>query len=126
MIVFLKGKIQDLSINKLTLDVNGVGYECMITLASYENLIKNRRLVDAFDSVKGVSSVSSLTNIELFTDSGDYLLSPVYESIPTSVDSLNSAKEQIMNSNLLKDYLISEDGTIAAFLIDIDHLLLQQ
>ena len=87
---------------------------------SYENLIKNRRLVDAFDSVEGVSSVSSLTNIELFTDSGDYLLSPVYDSIPTSVDSLNSAKEQIINSNLLKDYLISEDGTIAAFLIDID------
>jgi len=42
MIVFLKGKIQDLSINRLTLDVNGVGYECMITLASYENLIKKK------------------------------------------------------------------------------------
>ena len=87
---------------------------------SYENLIKNKEMVDAFESIKGVSSVSSLTNVELFTDSGDYLLSQVYESIPKSLDSLSLAKEQIMNSNLLRNYLISEDGTIAAFLIDID------
>ena len=42
MIVFLKGKIQDLSTDKLILDVNGVGYECMITLTSYEDLVKKK------------------------------------------------------------------------------------
>ena len=42
MIVFLKGKIQDLSTDKLVLDVNGVGYECMITLTSYEDLVKKK------------------------------------------------------------------------------------
>ena len=42
MIVFLKGKIKDLSTDKLTLDVNGVGYECMITMSSYEDLIKKK------------------------------------------------------------------------------------
>tara|TARA_Y100001970_G_C14152239_1_gene813398 strand:+ start:450 stop:1052 length:603 start_codon:yes stop_codon:yes gene_type:complete len=42
MIVFLKGRIKDLSTDKLTLDVNGVGYECMITMSSYEDLIKKK------------------------------------------------------------------------------------
>tara|TARA_Y100000994_G_scaffold249618_1_gene262701 strand:+ start:4766 stop:5368 length:603 start_codon:yes stop_codon:yes gene_type:complete len=42
MIVFLKGKIEDLSTDKLTLDINGVGYECMITMSSYEDLIKKK------------------------------------------------------------------------------------
>ena len=42
MIVFLKGKIQDLSINNLVLDVNGVGYECMITISAYEELINKK------------------------------------------------------------------------------------
>ena len=87
---------------------------------SYENLIKNKKMVDSFESINGVSSVSSLTNIELFTESGEYLLSPVYNEIPRSPDSLNLAQKQIMNSNLLKNYLISEDGTIAGILIDID------
>ena len=42
MIVFLKGKIQDLSTDRLILDGNGVGYECMITLTSYEDLVKKK------------------------------------------------------------------------------------
>ena len=42
MIVFLKGKIRDLSINNLVLDVNGVGYECMITISAYEELINKK------------------------------------------------------------------------------------
>ena len=87
---------------------------------SYENLIKNRQMVDAFEKINGVSSVSSLTNIDLFTDGGEYLLSPVYENIPKSPDSLKSAKTQIMNSKLLNNYLISDDGALAAILIEID------
>ena len=87
---------------------------------SYENLIKNRKMVDSFESIEGVSSVTSLTNIELFTETEEYLLSPVYNEIPRFPDSLTLAKKQIMNSNLLKNYLISEDGTIAGILIDID------
>ena len=87
---------------------------------SYENLIKNRQMVDAFKKINGVSSVSSLTNIDLFTDGGEYLLSPVYENIPKSPDSLKSAKTQIMNSKLLNNYLISDDGALAAILIEID------
>ena len=87
---------------------------------SYENLIKNRQMVDAFEKINGVSSVSSLTNIDLFTDGGDYLLSPIYENIPKSPDSLKSAKTQIMNSKLLNNYLISDDGALAAILIEID------
>ncbi len=87
---------------------------------SYENLIKNRQMVDAFEKINGVSSVSSLTNIDLFTDGGEYLLSPVYENIPKSPDSLKFAKTQIMNSKLLNNYLISDDGALAAILIEID------
>ena len=42
MIAFLRGKIRDLSINNLALDVNGVGYECMITISAYEKLINKK------------------------------------------------------------------------------------
>ena len=42
MIVSLKGRIQDLSINNLVLDVNGVGYECMITVSTYDHLINKK------------------------------------------------------------------------------------
>ena len=51
---------------------------------SYENLIKNRKMVNSFEKINGVSNVSSLTNIDLFTDGGEYLLSSVYENIPKS------------------------------------------
>tara|TARA_Y100001970_G_C14218823_1_gene851313 strand:+ start:1970 stop:2572 length:603 start_codon:yes stop_codon:yes gene_type:complete len=46
MIVFLKGKIENLFPNILTLDVNGVGYECMITITTYEKLnqLKNQAI----------------------------------------------------------------------------------
>ena len=48
-------------------------------------------MVYAFENIEGVSKVTSLTNIELFTEGGEYLLSPVYENIPKSIDSLNIA-----------------------------------
>ena len=76
-------------------------------------------MVYAFENIEGVSKVTSLTNIELFTEGGEYLLSPVYENIPKSIDSLNIAKERILSSDLLKNYLISEDGKVAAILIEV-------
>ena len=87
---------------------------------SFDSLVKNRKMVEAFESINGISNVSSLTNIELFTDDGDYLLSQVYETIPKFSDSLKAAKDEILNSKLLKNYLISDDGKIAAILIEID------
>ena len=86
---------------------------------SYKNLELNKKMVYAFENIEGVSKVTSLTNIELFTESGEYLLSPVYENIPKSIDSLNIAKERILSSDLLKNYLISEDGKVAAILIEV-------
>ena len=86
---------------------------------SYKNLELNKKMVYAFENIEGVSKVTSLTNIELFTEGGEYLLSPVYENIPKSIDSLNIAKERILNSDLLKNYLISEDGKVAAILIEV-------
>ena len=86
---------------------------------SYKNLELNKKMVYAFENIEGVSKVTSLTNIELFTEGGEYLLSPVYENIPKSIDSLNIAKELIISSDLLKNYLISEDGKVAAILIEV-------
>ena len=86
---------------------------------SYKNLELNKKMVYAFENIEGVSKVTSLTNIELFTEGGEYLLSPVYENIPKSIDSLNIAKERILSSDLLKNYLISEDGKVAAILIEV-------
>ena len=84
MIVFLKGKIQGLSTNKLTLDVNGVGYECMITLTSYEDLIQkkdkqitisiyhhitdsNQSLFGFLDDKLGGKNTIQISNIALIT-----------------------------------------------------------
>ena len=86
---------------------------------SYKNLELNKKMVYTFENIEGVSKVTSLTNIELFTEGGEYLLSPVYENIPKSIDSLNIAKERILSSDLLKNYLISEDGKVAAILIEV-------
>ena len=86
---------------------------------SYKNLELNKKMVYAFENIEGVSKVTSLTNIELFTEGGEYLLSPVYENIPKLIDSLNIAKERILSSDLLKNYLISEDGKVAAILIEV-------
>ena len=86
---------------------------------SYKNLELNKKMVYAFENIEGVSKVTSLTNIELFTEGGEYLLSSVYENIPKSIDSLKIAKERILSSDLLKNYLISEDGKVAAILIEV-------
>ena len=86
---------------------------------SYKNLVANQKMVYAFENIQGVSKVTSLTNIELFTDGGEYLLSPVFDYIPQSLDSLKFAKNRILSSELLKNYLISEDGKVAAILVEI-------
>lgn len=87
---------------------------------SHENLVKNRNMVEALDEVEGIKSVTSLTNIELFTEGGDYLLQQVYEEIPISNDSLLHAKDRFMSSELVRNYLISNDGEVAAILVKID------
>ena len=86
---------------------------------SYNNLVNNQKMIFAFQNIQGVSKVTSLTNIELFTDGGEYLLSPVFDYIPKSSDSLKLAKNRILSSELLKNYLISEDGEVAAILLEV-------
>ncbi|SVA46272.1 uncharacterized protein METZ01_LOCUS99126, partial [marine metagenome] len=39
---------------------------------SKENLDKNRHLLQLLETIDGVESVTSLTNLELFTEGGDY------------------------------------------------------
>ena len=38
---------------------------------SKENLDKNRQLIESLETIDGVESVTSLTNLELFTEGGD-------------------------------------------------------
>ena len=89
---------------------------------SYNNLLKNKKMVHAFENIEGINKVTSLTNIDLFTDGGEYLLSPVYEYIPQSIDSLENAKERILNSKLLTNYLISADGKIASIVLEVSDI----
>ena len=79
-------------------------------------------MVHAFENIEGINKVTSLTNIDLFTDGGEYLLSPVYEYIPQSIDSLENAKERILNSKLLTNYLISADGKIASIVLEVSDI----
>ena len=87
---------------------------------SKKNLDKNRQLIESLETIDGVESVTSLTNLELFTEGGDYLLQPVYERIPYDTDSLLMAKKTIMQSELVRNYIISADGKMASFMIEID------
>lgn len=87
---------------------------------SYENLQLNRKMVSELSVIEGISSVKSLTNLELFTAGGDYLLRPVFGGIPQSEDSLAMAKQQIMGSSLVRNYLISDDGQTAAIIVEIN------
>ena len=87
---------------------------------SKENLDKNRQLIESIETIDGVESVTSLTNLELFTEGGDYLLQPVYEEIPYDADSLLMAKKTIMQSELVRNYIISADGKMASIMIEID------
>ena len=87
---------------------------------SKENLDKNRQLIESLETIDGVESVTSLTNLELFTEGGDYLLQPVYERIPYNTDSLLMAKKTIMQSELVRNYIISADGKMASIMIEID------
>ena len=87
---------------------------------SKKNLDKNRQLIESLETIDGVESVTSLTNLELFTEGGDYLLQPVYERIPYDTDSLLMAKKTIMQSELVRNYIISADGKIASIMIEID------
>jgi len=87
---------------------------------SKENLDKNRQLIESLETIDGVESVTSLTNLELFTEGGDYLLQPVYERIPYDTDSLLMAKKTIMQSELVRNYIISADGKMASIMIEID------
>ena len=87
---------------------------------SKENLDKNRQLIESLETIDGVESVTSLTNLELFTEGGDYLLQPVYEIIPYDTDSLLKAKKTIMQSELVRNYIISADGKMASIMIEID------
>ena len=87
---------------------------------SKKNLDKNRQLIESLETIDGVESVTSLTNLELFTEGGDYLLQPVYERIPYNTDSLLMAKKTIMQSELVRNYIISADGKMASIMIEID------
>ena len=87
---------------------------------SKKNLDKNRQLIESLETIDGVESVTSLTNLELFTEGGDYLLQPVYERIPYDTDSLLMAKKTIMQSELVRNYIISADGKMASIMIEID------
>ncbi len=87
---------------------------------SHENLVRNRDMVDAFSEIDGVTSVKSISNLELFTAGGEYLLKPVFDDIPCSPDSLAMARKQIMSSPLVRNYLISDDGKTAAIIVEID------
>ena len=87
---------------------------------SKKNLDKNRQLIESLETIDGVESVTGLTNLELFTEGGDYLLQPVYERIPYDTDSLLMAKKTIMQSELVRNYIISADGKMASIMIEID------
>ena len=87
---------------------------------SYENLVKTRELTKAFSQVEGISEVTSLINVELFEPGTDIVMLPVFESIPISVDSLQFLKDRVLDSSLLNDNLVSSNGQIAAFLLELE------
>ncbi len=58
---------------------------------SYENLIKNRKMVNSFEKINGVSNVSSLTNIDLFNTDVVIFVDDIHREAEASL--LNSLSE---------------------------------
>ena len=94
-------------------------YECDDPF-SYDNLYLNKLLVEKFESIKGVDEVTSLSNLQIFTDGGDELFRSVYPYIPLSKDSLLDAKDRIISSELVQETLISRDGKLSSFAIELN------
>ena len=93
-------------------------YECDDPF-SYHNLVLNQKLIQNFESIIGIHKVTSLSNLEIFTDGDDELLRPVYPYIPQSTDSLKEAKNRILSSPLVRQTLISNDGSLASIAIEL-------
>ena len=94
-------------------------YECDDPF-SYTNLKNNKNLIEKFESIKGVSEVTGLSNLEIFTDGEDELLRSVYPYIPLSTDSLLDAKKRIKSSEFVQETLISRDEKLASIAIELD------
>ena len=77
---------------------------------SFQNLTAVKQLTIELSKIDGMVEVTSLANVELFEPGEDLIMAPVYGTIPTSLESLDSLKSRIVTSYLLKDNLISSDG----------------
>lgn len=86
---------------------------------SRENLQKAHELTSGFENITGVEEVVSLANVELFEQSEDLVLAPLYGTIPKDVDSLALLKRRVLSTPLLVENLVSLDGKLAAFLISV-------
>ena len=94
-------------------------YECDDPF-SYDNLIRNKLLIEKFETIKGIKKVTGLSNLEIFTDGEDELLRSVYPYIPQSKDSLLVAKQRISLSEFVQETLISRDEKLASIAIELD------
>lgn len=94
-------------------------YECDDPLRR-ENLVRAATLIDSLAEIEGILEVTGLPNVELFTAGEEYLLSPVYDPVPGTPDSLQTARERILSSELLRDFLIAGDFELAAISLELD------
>ena len=90
---------------------------------SFQSLTTVQKLTTELSKIDGMVKVTSLTNVELFQPGKDLILASVYGSIPNSQESLDSLKNRIMTSSLLKENLISSDGKTAAILLELDDMV---
>ncbi len=86
---------------------------------SGENLQKAHELTSGFENIAGVEEVTSLANVELFEQSEDLVLAPLYGTIPQDADSLAELKQRVLSTPLLVENLVSPGGKLAAFLISV-------
>lgn len=87
---------------------------------SRRNLLTTQEVTEALAQIDGIGEVTSLTNVELFGQGEDLVLSPVYEAIPSREDSLEILRKRVLGSPLLVDNLVSTDGRTAAILLELD------
>tara|TARA_B100000315_G_scaffold260900_1_gene327041 strand:- start:8691 stop:10985 length:2295 start_codon:yes stop_codon:yes gene_type:complete len=87
---------------------------------SYDNLHIAEKLQENFERIEGIVDVVCLTNIELFEESENLVLSEVYENIPEEEDSLSLLKKRILNTPYLVDNLVKNSKGLASFVLSID------
>lgn len=90
---------------------------------TYNNLMLIESLSNEFEALKYVSDVTSLTTVNnIMGIEEDFIVEKLFEEIPENPSEIKTIKNIALNNPLYIKNIISEDGTVSAILIELEHI----